>query len=113
MKKGGWNEKNIYLCPVTLNWNNSDVSWVEHVNDVTKLCILNFDALEKYYSRHNVNVSRDVVVAGALLHDIGKPTEFICVDGKAVHSKNFELMRHPLSGAVIAAELDYLISLFI
>lgn len=104
MKKGGWNEENINLCPVTLNWKNCDVSWIEHVNDVTNVCMLNFDALEKYYTRHSVNVSRDVVIAGALLHDIGKLTEFVCVDGKAVHSANFELMRHPLSGAVIAAE---------
>ena len=104
MKKGGWNESNIHLCPVTLNWKNCDVSWVEHVGDVTAVCMMNFDALEKYYARHNVNVSRDVVIAGALLHDIGKLTEFICVDGKAVHSENYELMRHPLSGAVIAAE---------
>ena len=104
MKKGGWNENNIHICPVTLNWKNCDVSWVEHVNDVTDICILNFDALKKYYERHNVKVSRDVVISGALLHDIGKLTEFVCVDGKAVHSENYELMRHPLSGAVIAAE---------
>lgn len=104
MKKGGWDSDNIHLCPVTLNWKGCDVSWVEHVRDVTAVCMMNFDALAKYYARHNVSVSRDVVIAGALLHDIGKLTEFVCVDGKAVHSENYELMRHPLSGAVIAAE---------
>ena len=104
MEKGGWNEENIRLCPVTLNWKGCDVSWVEHVADVTALCLSNFDALEKYYRRHNVPFSRDVVAAGALLHDIGKLTEFACADGKPVHSENYELMRHPLSGAVIAAE---------
>ena len=104
MRKGGWNEENIRLCPVTLNWKGCDVSWVEHVTDVTGLCLANFDALEKYYRRHNVDFSRDVVAAGALLHDIGKLTEFACVEGKPVHSANYELIRHPLSGAVIAAE---------
>ena len=104
MSKGGWNEKNISLCPVTLNWKNCDVSWVEHVTDVVKVCKLNFDALNKYYTRHNVDFSRDVVIAGALLHDIGKLTEFVCVDGKAVHGDNYQLMRHPLSGALIASE---------
>ena len=58
--------------------------------------MLNFDALKKYYERHSIRVSRNVVIAGALLHDVGKLTEFICVDGKAVHSGNYELMRHPL-----------------
>ena len=50
----------------------------------------------------SVNVNRDIVIAGALLHDIGKLTEFACSEGRAVYRKNHELMRHPLSGAVIA-----------
>ena len=104
MKKGGWDEKTIRLCPVTLNWKECDVSWIEHVSDVTNICLSNFDALRKYYNRHDVAFSRDIVAAGALLHDIGKLTEFACVDGKPVHSENYELMRHPLSGALIAAE---------
>lgn len=103
MEKGGWNQDNIALCPVTLNWKNCDVSWVEHVSDVAAACIANCDALEKYYKRHGVSFSRDVVIAGALLHDIGKLTEFACLEGKVVYGKNHDLMRHPLSGAVIAA----------
>lgn len=103
MEKGGWNEGNIALCPVTLNWKNCDVSWVEHVSDVTAVCISNYDALEKYYKRHDVSVNRDIVIAGALLHDIGKLTEFVYSEGRTVYRKNHELMRHPLSGAVIAA----------
>ena len=35
MEAGGWNEQTIQLCPVTLNWAGCDVSWTEHVNDVT------------------------------------------------------------------------------
>lgn len=104
MERGGWNEKNLALCPVTLNWKGCDVSWVEHVTDVTRLCILEFDGLEKYYRRHGAPFSRDVVVAGALLHDIGKLTEFVEQDGAAVHGPDYELMRHPLSGALIAAQ---------
>lgn len=102
MEKGGWNEDNIALCPVTLTWKNCDVSWVEHVSDVAAVSIANYAALGKYYKRHGVNVNRDIVIAGALLHDIGKLTEFACSEGRAVYRKNHELMRHPLSGAVIA-----------
>ena len=46
----------------------------------------------------------DLVVAGALLHDIGKLTEFAHVDNQVCHSRNYQLLRHPLSGAVIAHE---------
>lgn len=103
MEAGGWNQENIEQCPVTLNWKNCDVSWVEHVTDVTRLCLAEFDMLKKYYVRHGVEFDRDIVAAGALLHDIGKLTEFVFRDGAAVHGDNFELMRHPLSEAIIAA----------
>ena len=104
IQKGGWTYETLSLCPVTLDWKNCDVSWIEHVTDVTKLCILEFDALEKYYRRHGALFRRDVVVAGALLHDIGKLTEFVLKDGTVGHSDNFELMRHPLSGALLASQ---------
>lgn len=103
MEQGGWTEETILQCPVTVNWKDCDISWVEHVTDVTELCMLEFDALEKYYKRHGVAFSRDMVVAGALLHDIGKLTEFTLKDGKAVYGEDYELMRHPLSGALIAS----------
>lgn len=105
MEEGGWNEENLKNVPVTLNWKNCDVNWIEHVTDVTEMCILEFDKMKKYYARHNVSFSRDTVVAGALLHDIGKLTEFVPGEGNtAVHSENFQLMRHPLSGAIIASK---------
>lgn len=104
MADGGWDASTIQLCPVTLNWKDCDITWVEHVTDVTRLCMLEFDALEKYYARHHVSFSRDIVVAGALLHDIGKLTEFTLKNGAVTHGQDFELMRHPLSGALIASK---------
>lgn len=105
MEQGGWNEENLQNVPVTLNWIGCDVNWIEHCTDVVNMCIMEFDMMKKYYARHNVAFSRDLVVAGALLHDIGKLTEFVPgPDNTAVHGDNFELMRHPLSGAIIAAK---------
>ena len=104
MEQGGRNEANLADVPVTLRWKGCDVGWIEHVTDVTRMCILEFDQMKKYYLRHGVPFDRDIVVAGALLHDIGKLTEFVPGEGGgAVHSENYQLMRHPLSGALIAA----------
>lgn len=103
MEAGGWDAENIMKCPVTLNWENCNVTLAEHVNDVAAMCIAEFDRMEKYYRRHNVPFSRDLVICGALLHDIGKMTEFVWQEGQAVHSGNFQLIRHPLSGAIQAA----------
>lgn len=104
MEQGGWNEENIFQAPVTLSWKDCDVTWVEHVRDVTEMCVTEFDLMKKFYLRHGVSFDRDLVVAGALLHDIGKLTEFVPGDGGAVHGPNWQLMRHPLSGAIIAAK---------
>ena len=101
---GGWTEDTIMRCPVTVRFKECDVSWAEHVADVTDLCIMEYDALCKYYQRHGAEFDRDVVVAGALLHDIGKLTEFAYRDGRIGHSEGYELMRHPLSGAIIASK---------
>ena len=105
METGGWTDETVRLCPVTVNWEGCDVSWTEHVTDVTKSCLALYDGLSKYYMRHGAPFDRDTVAAGALLHDIGKLTEFT-LDGqnRPVHSENADLMRHPLSGAVIAAK---------
>ena len=90
---------------MTVSWKNCDVSWIEHVRDVTDMCMMEFDQMKKYYARHGIPADRDLIVAGALLHDIGKLTEFVPDgNGGAVHGDNFHLMRHPLSGALIAAK---------
>lgn len=102
MERGGWNGETVGKCPVTLNWPDCSVTWVEHVSDVTNICIAAYETQEKYYRRNGVPLCRDIVVAGALLHDIGKLTEFSMENGRIGHSGSYRLMRHPLAGAIIA-----------
>lgn len=103
-EEGGWTEETIRLCPLTLRLAGCDVSWIEHTADVAAVCIMTFDAMEKYYRRHGVPFDRDTVIAGALLHDIGKLTEAEYHQGALRHRPGSELMRHPLSGALIASK---------
>lgn len=104
MKKGNWDEHNLDAAPTSIRWENYHVSWVEHVTDVVRLCRMCTDVLEKYYARNHTPFDRDTLLCGALLHDIGKFTEYVEKDGKAVFSENSSYLRHPLSGAIIAAE---------
>ncbi len=53
-------------------------------------------------SVNGVPFDRNLVIAGALLHDIGKLTEFAFRDGAVCHSDSYQLLRHPLSGAILA-----------
>ena len=91
-----------------------DKGWFEDFNKIFKLFDgytygsrekgEKFELLEKFYKANGVVFERDIVVSGALLHDLGKFTEFALKDGKVAHSDNSFLMRHPLAGAIMAAE---------
>ena len=102
ISEGGWAKEDLLKAPVTLNWPDSTCSLIDHIRTVTRMCIKNYDELARFYQENGVEFDRDTVVCGALLHDIGKWTEFCCKDGKICHSDDFELMRHPLSGAILA-----------
>jgi len=50
------------------------------------------------------HLNKDYLVAGALLHDVGKLLEYENKDGKIVKSKFGEKTRHPAAGASLAEE---------
>ncbi len=104
-ERGNWDGETILKCPVTLNWPDCEITWVEHVRDVTDACIQAYEKQEKYFRRNHVPFSRDLIIAGALLHDIGKLTEFSLHDGQVCYSGNYQLLRHPLSGAILARDV--------
>lgn len=101
IREGGWAEEDLLKAPTTVNW-DCPTNLVEHVRTVTRVCIRNYEELAPFYAANSVAFDRDTVVCGALLHDLGKWTEFCCRDGKVCHSDTFQLMRHPLSGAILA-----------
>ena len=101
-QEGGWNEQTIHDVPVTINW-DVKCSLIEHVRTVTQMCIAEFAIMEKFYQRNHISFKRDYVVAGALLHDIGKFLEFAPdKDGGITHSEVAAYMRHPILGALVA-----------
>lgn len=103
MQRGGWTSETVHLAPVTLNWAGCEISLVEHIQDVVAVTMMSFDYLSKYHTRSGATFDRDVVLCGALLHDIGKFTEFTYRDGAVRPSDSHRLLRHPLSGAILAA----------
>lgn len=115
IQEGRWTEKTVRLIPVTLNW-DVECSLLEHIHAVTALCIAGYKDMAKFYQRNHQVFRYDYVVAGALVHDIGKFLEFTLQEGIMTHGK-FAYMRHPFLGAEIAEkvglpkELVYLIAM--
>ena len=94
MKRGGW--KNLDEIPFTLLIPDA-YSYVKHVNNVANM------AYEIGKARGDLDL--DILIAGALLHDIGKLLEYEKKDGQITKSKFGRYIRHPVAGAALAMEV--------
>ena len=104
MEQGGWDEHNLHLAPVSLKVEGCTCGLAEHVNLVAELCLTALEKVSGYYAANGFPLDRDTVLCGALLHDIGKFTEYAEKDGVVGPGKNADILRHPLAGALIAAK---------
>jgi putative nucleotidyltransferase with HDIG domain len=98
MTKGGWEK--LDDIPFTLLIPDLKKNFIQHTRTVTKMA-MNIALLRD-------DLRRDLVIAGALVHDIGKLLEYTAVEdnnGVTVKKSEFgELVRHPVSGAALAME---------
>lgn len=104
MKLGGWKENDLFDIPFTLLIPGTQVNLVEHTRAVTNCAIKIADALETTYE--NIKVKRDYLVAGGLLHDVGKLIEYEYREDGFQKSEMGKLLRHPVSGANLASEFE-------
>jgi putative nucleotidyltransferase with HDIG domain len=97
----GWTFDEIRAIPFTLLAGKIDMRFVEHLNSCVKQCI----AIEKVLSEvfdDRVPVNHDVLVAGALLADVGKMLEFDKdARGQVVKGHFGDMLRHPFSGVAL------------
>jgi len=89
---GKWG--NLDDVPFTLLFENSG-KLVDHTKRVTNLAKSIMDLRDE-------NLNEDDLIAGILLHDVGKLLEFTVVDGKVVKGEYGKKFRHPVSGSKIA-----------
>ena len=61
--------------------------------------------LSDFY-KDKVKIDRDILIAGAILHDVGKILEYTKEKNKIVKSKTGKLLRHPFSGSALAYQHD-------
>ena len=93
--RGNW--KDIDDAPFTLLIDNSG-KLTEHTKRITHLAKGIFDL-------RNEKINCDFLIAGALLHDVGKLLEYKLKNGKYVKCEYAKKFRHPVSGALLAKEL--------
>lgn len=105
-KQGGWETvAELKTMPFTLLTKTYGINLVEHTIAVTEGALALADAQTNAYSKMPYAVNMDRLVAGGLLHDVGKLLETE-KDGKGGFRKSKKGMfaRHPISGAILAAQ---------
>jgi putative nucleotidyltransferase with HDIG domain len=94
--RGKWQQ--LQEIPFTLIFENSGLL-VDHTKRITIL-------VRNVGNTREEHLNKDHLIAGALLHDVGKLLEYEMKDGKIMKSKFGEKMRHPAAGAHLAEECD-------
>ena len=102
LETGGYTLDDLKQVPFTLLSDHVSVTFLEHVRSVCQMCVAMADVVSRSYGSRIV-INKDVLVAGALLADIGKMIEFEkCPDGTYRKGHKGEMLRHPFTGVAIA-----------
>lgn len=103
--QGNWQSvKELKEMPFTLLTDTKGINLIEHTLAVTEGAINLAKAQQKYYSKVPYPVNMDRLIAGGLLHDVGKLMESEKYDGGYRKSYSGKCARHPISGAILAAQ---------
>lgn len=106
-RRGGWESVDeLMQIPFTLLTDTRGVNFIEHTVAVTEGALAMAEWQIATYRQMPYEINRDRLVAGGLLHDVGKLLE-IERDGGGGYRKSRSGMcaRHPISGAILAAEV--------
>jgi len=90
--------------PFTLLVPNCPITFMENKRCVVHIARQSAKAMQDFMGRA-LPVDFDVVIAGAILADVGKLLEYeIGPDGKSTQSERGEALRHPFTGVALALE---------
>ncbi|MGI9102077.1 MAG: HDIG domain-containing metalloprotein [Terriglobales bacterium] len=89
--------------PFTLLIPNCQTTFMEHKRCVVHIARRSAEAMNEQLGR-TLKINMDVVIAGAILADVGKLLEYENAGGKTRQSRRGELLRHPFTGVALAME---------
>lgn len=93
--------EDLNTIPFTLLVPDLKVTFMAHKRAVVHIAKECGEKMNHFFKDH-LPVNMDVLIAGAILADVGKLLEYELVDGKAVQGNYGKYLRHPFSGVSLA-----------
>jgi len=96
--------RDLNTIPFTLLVPDCPVTFMQHKRCVVHIARKSAEAMQEFMGQA-LPIDLDVVIAGAILADVGKLLEYeIGPDGHSRQSKRGEALRHPFTGVALALE---------
>ena len=97
----GWTFDELRAVKFTLLAGDIKMTFIDHIRSCARQCMAIADVLEGMFPGI-IAINRDVLLAGALLADVGKPLEYDKdASGNVVQGSFGQMLRHPFSGVAL------------
>ena len=93
--------EDLEVIPFSLLIKDCKISFMNHKRTAVQLSVDIAKRMKDNFD-DEIKIDMDILIAGAILIDVGKLIEYDKVDGKLTTSKAGHLLRHPFSGVAIA-----------
>jgi len=104
LKKSILKPEDLKKIPFTLlAGTDLKVSFMDHKRAVVHIAKAAGEKMNEFF-KDELPVNMDVLLAGAILADVGKLLEYEIKDGKSIQGKYGHYLRHPFSGVSLAEQ---------
>ena len=93
--------EDLEVIPFSLLIKDCNVTFMNHKRTCVQLSVDIAKKMKENFG-NEIKIDMDLLIAGAILIDVGKLLEYDKVDGKLTTSKAGKLLRHPFSGVALA-----------
>ncbi|MBN2571043.1 MAG: HD domain-containing protein [Ignavibacteriales bacterium] len=105
IEKSVLSTEDLEVIPFSLLIKDCKVTFMNHKRTCVHLAVDMAKRMMENFG-NEIKINLDILIAGAILIDVGKLIEYDKVDGKLMTSKAGDLLRHPFSGVALADRFD-------